>query len=215
MTSYSDSCSPFSDASRISLKEIQPLAAGLDRWVFSHPNDPALIIKVHRLDRLDGQPWHKRLRNSLQRLGHWNRHMHEIQEFIAINQHCGGTPSWLKKLHGFIETDLGLGLVYEAERLPDGSLAPTLEFLVRENLVNEQLIRALKVFWNQLLESSLIVGDLNLGNLVYANDRIALIDGIGDHHAIPLRSWFPALNRRSKIKQWRRMTTHLPALAAL
>ena len=197
--------SPFPDAPRLLLRNAKPLAAGMDRWIFAHPGDPALIVKVRRLDRLSAQSWRKRLLCRFHRHGYWGRYLYEIYEHLAAAHHHGVTPPWMQKWRGFADTDLGPGLVYEAERQPDGSLAPTLGRLLREGCVDEAARRDLEIFLQQILESPVVVADLHPDNLVHSGGRFVLIDGIGDHNALPLRQWFPALNRRSKLKKCRRL----------
>lgn len=188
---------------------------GRMRYVYPHPNDPRLIIKVIRPDVIDerwgsGQSWYKARR----RFGQYILYMREIGEYIATYNRNGSALPFTQKVVGLAETDLGLGLVLEAVLDSDGNLAPSLPTLIGRGLYNDEVKAALETFIQQVLDSDVIVADLHGGNIVYAcNDEgvhhFIMIDGLGLSNILPLKSVFPLLNRRSKIRHILRLRSRM------
>src|SRR5688572_28872606 len=94
------------------LKHQSPIAQGRMRSVYPHPTDPGLVIKVIRPEVIDqrwgsGQPWYKTRRRFRQYISY----MRETVEYVAMYARYGKSLPFAQKVSGFIETDLGLGLV--------------------------------------------------------------------------------------------------------
>ena len=128
--------------------------------------------------------------------------LQEIREQFAVHAAEGRPSPHLQNIVGLVDTDRGFGVVIEALRGRDGGYAPTLASLVKEGRFDAAARRDLDIFFEWLLRSPLVVTDLTWGNLLYAHaegaDRFVLIDGVGESAALPLRSLFDAINRRSK-----------------
>lgn len=186
------------------LAATEPIARGRMRLVFRHPHDPSLLIKVIRPDVIDqrwgsGQPWYKKRRRFRQYISY----LRECEEFIAGCAGNGSSLPFAQKITGFIETDLGLGLVMEAALDADGSLAPTLASLAKGRTLDPQVRAELDDFSRRLIESNLIVADLNPANLVRAHTpehghHFVIIDGLGSSTILPFKRLSAALNRLSK-----------------
>ncbi|MET0261930.1 MAG: YrbL family protein [Rariglobus sp.] len=195
----------------LKLSHLKPLAQGRMRLVFEHPDDRSLLIKVIRPDVIErrwgsGAAWYKRRR----RYGRYTSYIREIQEYLAAYARHGKSLSFAQKITGLVETDMGLGLVMEAVRSSSGELAPSLMDLISTGTFDEEARRALDVFLQQLVDSNLLISDMNPGNMVYLNKgssggRFVLIDGIGASSAIPFKSWIRWLNRRSKLGRVKRL----------
>lgn len=210
------------------LKHLQPVAIGRQRYVFVHPDDPGLIVKVvtegyaaRRSDK-GGRPY-KRWHKNYIRSRHHQVFLREINEHLALRAAESSLPCYVQEIVGFAETDIGLGLVSRAVRGRNGELAPTLRTLLAEGRFNEAVRRHLDEFFEWLLKSSVVIGDLNAGNLVYGNDSVSgdhfvVIDGIGDKNIVPLSSMSARLNRMSKQRRIRRINREIarsaPTLAA-
>lgn len=192
----------------LQLKNIEPVTFGAVRWVFVHPDDPDLIVKVIRTDAIEERfgsktKWYKRPR----RYGIYLSYIREIQEFVTIHAKHNTYYHFLQRVVGLAQTDLGLGLVLEAIRSPDGGLAPTLRILINTGKYNQTTEDALERFFKQLLEADVIINDLNPGNMVYTYSEehghyFVLIDGLGNNSIIPLKSISQRLNQRSKQKRF-------------
>lgn len=195
----------------LSLKDRQPIAKGGLRLVYEHPDDPSLLVKVMRPEAVanrygKGQPWYKRRRRFRQ----YVLFAREALEFLATWASHGRTLSIAQRVAGFVETDMGLGLVTDAVRGPDGALAPTLATLVDRRIFDSEAEEALEEFLSELLTCDLVIADLHERNLVYAagengKRRFVLIDGIGASTILPLKAFIPSLNRRNKEAKIRRL----------
>jgi hypothetical protein len=120
---------------------------------------------------------------------------------------------------GFVETDLGMGVMSRAVRGREGGLAPSLWLLAAQGRITGAVKRDLDVFFNWLLNSPVVIGDLNAGNLVYGydpehGDHFVIIDGLGDKNLIPLNSISDRLNRWSKTRRIRRIKAEVARLTA-
>lgn len=199
----------------IRLNDSEPLARGRMRLVFRHPEDPSLLIKVIRPDVIEQRwgsstPWYKRRR----RYGRYISFIRETEEYIAAYASHGGSLPFAQKIIGFAETDLGLGLVMEAVTDKDGNLAPTLAELFINRAFDERAAKALDLFIERIVESDLIVADLNVSNMVYAHDereghRFVLIDGLGLATVLPFKLLSRSFNRRSKLGRVKRLRNRM------
>jgi hypothetical protein len=194
-------------AGPLALRHLPPLAKGSVRWVFEHPETPALLVKVMRPDLVEARygesaAWFRRVR----RHDPYVLFLREIREYVAGYASAGHALSFAQKVCGLVETDLGLGLVTEAARGADGKLAPTAARLIQVGEFDDAAEAALEKFLQGLLESDLVVSDLHERNIVYASGpdgerRFVMIDGLGCSNLLPFKSWFRSVNRRSKEKR--------------
>jgi len=151
---------------------------------------------------------------GMRRLGPYMQFSREIDEFLAAHCCAPECLPFLQKVIGLTETDLGLGLVVEAACGRDGKPGLTIDGLGRENRFDEVAQRALVVFLDLLLASRVVVSDLHWRNLVFAHDsengdHWVMIDGLGSANPLPLKEWFPFINRRSKLRRIRRLKNRL------
>ena len=188
----------------INLSNRQPIAQGKQRFVFIHPDQPDLIIKVIRPDAADRAwgRWYKMRRCY----GQYLSYMREIGEYVATHAREGSSPPFVQRIKGFVDTDMGLGLVLDAVRGEDGGLAPTLRAMLRNGTFDRAAERALEEFFQELMASDVIAADLNGGNVVYARvaengSRFVMIDGLGQHNLIPIKRFSRTINRRGKFRR--------------
>jgi hypothetical protein len=200
----------------LQLKDIPAITQGRMRMVYRHPEDPRLLVKVIRPDIIDqrwgsGAPWYK----SRRRYRQYISYIRETEEYIAAYASHGGSLPFAQKIVGFAETDLGLGLVMEAALDRDGNLAPALPSLFQKQAFDRKVSEDLEEFLNQVVESDLIVADLNSGNIVYAYDaareknHFVLVDGLGVSTVLPFKLLSRALNRRSKRGRVKRLRVRM------
>lgn len=202
----------------LKLKDSVPLAKGHSRLVFQHPQNTGWLVKVIRPDVIEqrwggGAAWYKRSR----RYGRFISYVREVQEYVVGCVATGTGPNFFQKVVGFADTDLGLGLVVEAVRGPDGQLAPTLRDLIRKGCYGSGTTEQINVFARRLLASDVTISDLNLGNLVYTggydgDGEFVLIDGLGTSTLFPLKSFSRWLNRRSKAGRIKRLNERIERL---
>jgi hypothetical protein len=184
----------------LALTSLTPIATGRLRFVFRHPAQPHLLVKIIRRDVADerqSRRWYKRLA----RTGPYSVYLREIREYLAARARHPDAAVPLVGIVGLVETDLGLGLVQEAVLGDDGALAPTLRDLVLRDGLTPAIESALAAFVEALLRHDVIVGDMHPGNIVYGFDahggsRFVLVDGFGEKNVLPYCSWSPWLNAR-------------------
>jgi len=204
------------------LSHISPLAIGHMRRVYQHPENPDLVIKLMRPDVIDARTntrrlWYKRLRRARHLVGH----VRELNEYIATQVVAETRNAPIARMVGLIDTDLGLGLVSEKVREPNGALARTLAAVyVSENGFSVFLETHLETFFQALLACNVIVGDMHAWNVVYGTDSrggpgFVLIDGFGEKHVIPMASMSRHYNARNTRRLYRRMRAQLVELLPL
>ncbi|HYI42781.1 MAG TPA: YrbL family protein, partial [Sphingomicrobium sp.] len=94
----------------IKLAGVTPLASGGRRLVFSHPDDPRLIIKVLQksyIKRLIPNP--ENWRQKRKRYKQYITYLQEAREHLAAYAACGERPKHMQNLVGFAGTDYGPG----------------------------------------------------------------------------------------------------------
>jgi hypothetical protein len=192
-----------------------PVAKGRMRLVFEHPHDRSLLIKVIRPDVIErrwgaGAAWYKRRR----RYGRYTSYLRELQEYIAAYAKHGQRLSFAQTITGLVITDMGLGLVVEAVRDEAGELAPSLAGLFLRNAFDKNAQAALEIFLEQIVNSDLLIADLNPGNMVYLNSpdgvgHFVLIDGLGVATILPIKTLLPWFNRRSKLSRVKRLRRYI------
>lgn len=193
------------------LKGTDPLSFGGVRWVFKHPEDPDLLIKIIRHDAIEARfgkktKWYKRPR----RYGIYLSYIREIQEFITIHAKFNTHYPYLQRIVGFAQTDLGLGLVVQAIHGKDGQLAPTLRQIIDIGNYDETIQKALSEHLELLLNTDVVINDLNAKNMVYAyspekGHYFVLIDGLGNNTILPFKQWSKTISRRSKLKRFKEL----------
>jgi hypothetical protein len=199
----------------LNIKDQTPLAQGASRLVFEHPYDPDLIVKVIRPEVVEDRfgnntKWYKKRR----RFGRFISYIREIQEFLAVSQASDVNAPFLQRIVGFARTDMGLGLVLEAVKWTDGTLAPSLRQLVHSGKYDAATEQSLENFFEALLDSPVIISDLNMANLVYTHteDRgyyFVLIDGIGNNSLIRLKSLSRRINHNSKLGRFKKLRARI------
>ena len=195
----------------LELKELKPLTHGRSRLVFEHPHDPDLLVKVIRPEVVEDRfgsktKWYKKRR----RFGKFISYIREIQEYLAVRETQDSDVPCLQRIVGFARTDMGLGLVLESVRWTDGTLAPNMAILIKNGRFDDTAKKALEVFLDEILNSNVIISDLNLGNIVYtfSEERgyfFVLIDGIGNNSLLPFKMISRRINRRSKRGRYKRL----------
>ena len=187
---------------------MKPLGRGYLNLVYEHPRFPGLLIKVYDRDRVSasGQFIHKKHRSRWKfrrRIGVFSVLHRELREVLSLHARLSGRGvSWpVARIFGFVETDIGLGIVVEKITGPGGKLAPTVRDLVRNGEFSHLHRRKLIAFFDDLEKFHVCVHDANLNNIVLAADvhggRFVAVDGLGTRAAIPVKDWFKWANSRS------------------
>jgi hypothetical protein len=194
----------------LKLQHLKPIASGRTRLVYPHPEDAHLVVKVfHPV----GIARYLRRNATVPGFGPGQEHvglfLRELREQLAIYSRNEPDPHFLETIVGIARTDMGPGLVAAAVRGHDGGYAPTLRTIVAEGRFSAQVRRNLEGFFDQIMQSDVVVGGLTFNNLLYAyddrhGDHFVLVDGLGERTSIPFNSISRILNRISKRRRIKR-----------
>jgi hypothetical protein len=191
----------------------QPLASGRAREVFRHPTDRSLLIKVNKpspAPRRFFRRWNilRAVRRAYKNIVPLRRELREYRRMEAR-----GTLS-MRHLQGFchvVQTDRGVGLVVRASRRHDGTLALTLRKMIRLGMYDNVIDARVREFLDWYEKSGIVAADVHLDNIVFDEtlDSMVLVDGIGDKTFVPLRAWFPIINKFYKRNRSRKIRNEI------
>lgn len=199
----------------ITLNKSTALAKGADRYVFQHPHDPALLIKVVNTEAynayLNRKPL-KRIYKKFQREGAYRVYLNEFSEYASTcttSSNVWNVP--MSRVIGLVQTSLGLGQLVEKISTDDGSLAPTLANIMEREGITSVISDQLDAFFEQLIAAHVVISDLSAKNIAIGRNAegvfgMYLIDGFGVLPLIPLYAWSKRLNdrrMRHKYAKWR------------
>ncbi len=182
----------------IFLSEENPFAQGGNRLCFVHPDDASRCIKVRRPDfTLADCRRKKKFPKNLRPLTSFDDNLEEFNVLKKLSTIKGDSIFvHIYKCFGFIDTDMGKGLVTELIKDADGRISRSLKHYIWEEGYTDNCRDALvqlESFWlNKLIPSR----DLLTHNIVVQMGennqiiRLVVIDGLGSPHLIPFQ-WFP------------------------
>lgn len=189
----------------IVLSDKEPVASGKKRIVFEHPENTDYLIKVYRNHI-------KQAKQSLYQR-HYNRYtylsgfLREIREYILLkSDNQSPLTGHIPKIIGLIDTDLGLGLTVQKLVNNKGDLAVNLRELTRSQCLSQELQKKLDDFFYALVQSNIVIGDLNIRNIVLAYHdkegyKFYLVDGLGDKTFIPMKRYCKTIRKSYKSKR--------------
>src|SRR5438105_4253154 len=183
------------------LRDIRPVAKGKSRLVFAHPTDPNLIIKVMKPEHFEEDRQDTGWKKWIRPAHPFRMFAKEVHEQLVLIGEGEKIDKYLARIHGFCETDFGLGILVQAMRGPNGKLAPTLARLIRKGRFTPTVRNDLDDFCNRLLVSDINCGRLMIQNVLYAIDesgtqRFVLVDGYGSSACFSFKRAYPELDRR-------------------
>lgn len=199
----------------LDLAGAQVLARGADRYVFQHPNEPSLLIKVINTEAyaayLERKPF-KRFYKQFQRESAYRVYLDELAEYVTTTTVPSGV--WnvpMARVVGLAQTTLGLGQLVEKITGDDGGLAPTLAQVIARDGIGAELSDRLDAFFEDLIDAHIVISDMSAKNIALGRNAdgkpgMYLIDGFGVLPLIPLYAWSKRLNKRRmhrKYAQWR------------
>ena len=191
------------------------LAKGADRYIFQHPNEPSLLVKVIDMDAyaayLERKPF-KRFYKQFQRESAYRVYLNELSEYVTTTTMPSGV--WnvpMARVVGLAQTTLGLGQLVEKITDENGDLAPTLAQVIARDGISLALSAQLDAFFDDLIDAHIVISDLSAKNIALGRNAdgkpgMYLIDGFGVLPLIPLYAWSKQLNKRRmrrKYKLWR------------
>lgn len=179
------------------LDEAAYIGKGSERYCYRHPDCRELCIKIsYREDRGNKQNrkeyhYYKKLEK---RVAQW---------------------SHIPKCHGWVETNLGDGLVFDLVQSESGAPCESIkELLEKKRLTHSDLSAPLEELHRYLLKYRILISDLNPKNVLCGfpdreNPRLYLIDGIGNSDFIKAADKVPFLARAKINRHWTRFIAKL------
>lgn len=187
---------------KIVLTDEDLLAKGNDRYVFQHPHDSQLLIKVV----IPGIVKYKSKVREVYR---------DVKECKPNNQ----TDSlYIQKIEGLVETNRGVGQVIVKECDEHSDIAPTLYQLALNKELDAGKLQKLNAFLAWFVTTGVIINSLHCKNIVYAWDsarqeyRFKVIDGFGDKTLFQLSKLSGVIRDKNKLKCLKRMLRDLNRL---
>lgn len=203
---------------RLELSNQTLFARGGRRAVYLDPRTAERLIKVLLPDAVQSKgglarSFFVRFAPQLHRNYLLQQEYREYLRIILMNLD-GGVHLPMSHLFGFVETDLGIGFVVERVRCKDMKPAPTWRSIASDGTVEQRDIDALSDFCRRMLMYGVRASDLTASNVVLGYREFegksgpyeaVLIDGYGDTHMVPVRTWSKAANRFALTKRFRRL----------
>lgn len=175
------------------LSQEKPFARGGNRLCFLHPSNPLQCIKVRRPDfSLEDLRRSKRFPKNLRPLSAFDDNLEEYRVICKLLEEKGeGVFAHIYRCYGFIDTDLGPGLVTELIRDADGLISISLKEYIWLEGLNKSCREALNTLTQFWLDHLIPSRDLLTHNVVVQLDerknvkRLVVIDGLGSSFVIP------------------------------
>lgn len=171
----------------LQLSERPPFARGGNRLCFVAPGDRGRCIKVRRPDfTLADRRRKKGFPGNLRPLSWFDDNREEYRVMTALwRRHPAVLGAHLPRCFGFVDTDLGPGLITELIRDGDGAISQTLKKILWDEGLTPPCRRAVAALGRFWIEHGIPSRDLLLHNIVAQRGedgvvrRLVVIDGLG------------------------------------
>ena len=202
----------------IILRDDDLIAQGSGRIVYGHPDRPDLVIKLHK--HLRDKPFHalrRTVNHTLRRFGRFRITMVEVDEYFAMVARTGHLPDFTPAFRGLVETDRGVGTVFDRVVDGHGNAAPRLGTLLRVGGMDAGFGPAIDRLWDRIVAFRAVVSDPNLSNVLVTREgddiRLHLVDGLGEKTWIKVRQLSDLAYVRTVAAQRREMHAAVRAAA--
>jgi len=129
------------------INEKSYISCGSNRDVFYHPNDNKKIIKTMKKSR----------NNIFEKI--WNANMENYRSYLFF-----GNMKYAPKNYGLINTNLGIGVVYELIKDYDNNISKNIKFYMNNNKISTNLVQQLIDMHNYYFINYDILIGVNRGN---------------------------------------------------
>ncbi|WP_323754331.1 YrbL family protein [Marinobacter sp.] len=174
----------------LDLSSKEPFAQGYNRKCYEHPLAPDRCLKILRPENMTARFQRASLAKKLLGKSRLNDNTQEtlahkqraIKHIVAKGQE---ELVWahLPKFYGSVETSLGEANESELIRCAEGSIAPTLERLIKEQGLTPELHQGIEEFLSWMRKTKILTRNLLPHNLVvsdrFDHPRLFLVDGLG------------------------------------
>jgi hypothetical protein len=189
----------------VRLNQNEYLAEGMTRYVYVHPENPDLLIKILKCTI---KKWVNNEELSVRNYHRFFKYLlRELAEYARLKLHFApNSPSnYIQQIIGFADTNLGLGLVVQAEKNEQGNYAKTLFDVITDGQFNEQAEQHLEEFLAHMTDIDICVIELTANNVVYAfkpskGYHFVLVDGFGEKTLLSFAQYSFSLRKIKRIK---------------
>ena len=185
----------------LTLSETDLVASGVQRAVYLHPHEQTKLVKV--LKRAEDMPARSNFNGVMDRLFPGTRLRQirkEYQEYLRVmlNHPEVDFHAPIAHMFGFATTNKGLGCITERVMQSNGSLGETVGGKAKAGTLEDGDIALLNDTISRIYRYHIRASDMNPNNFVLGQRdngsgmgprECVLVDGFGDIHAIPVRSW--------------------------
>lgn len=152
------------------------ISSGFERDCWQHPDDIGLCVKTTRILKTD--------RNQ-------NQQEYDYYQYLIKNNKLN---KYIPRIHGWVETNKGKGLIIDRVINYDNSASIGLENSLKNNLINtETAERIIREFFVPFLKYGVVVSDECFSNFFVSFKKdgpiLMVIDGLG-HRRVGIKSWF-------------------------
>jgi hypothetical protein len=176
------------------------VASGSQRKVYRHPQDPAKLVKVFRKrPQTNGRSrlatWAEKALPTLRT--RWARKEYGEYLRLMLSHTSRSMHPPITHMFGFVTTEKGLGCLTEAVADEDG-LGRTLSDFIKTDALTDADLALFNDAISRMYKYDIRAGDMTARNFVFGSRdssgtmgprECVLVDGFGDIHAIPVRSW--------------------------
>ncbi|CAK4070424.1 YrbL family protein [Vibrio sp. 16] len=163
-------------SSVLDLSQTKRIGTGNERICFEHPDNPSLCIKVYH-------PMEEIMKHTKV-----VRQQNEMESYYFGQLEKRGVPfHFIPKCYGWVETNLGPGLVFDRVVNDDGTSGrPLKEMLADESVSQQEALQILTRIEHYLLEHSISICDVSPGHILMKKQGTELIpqviDGVGSRY---------------------------------
>ena len=178
----------------VNLQEKDMIAWSKTRKCYLHPEDPERVIKIVRKK--------KQILKRDANWQEWTHYQHIKQRYPQLD--------FISTYHGYVETNLGRGLLIDCIRDSNGQVSMRLGNVLenRKHYDLESVEKALNLFCQDIIEKNIQLFDLNMFNILVQvlpdrKYRLVCVDIKGrynNYELIPVSSYIPFFSRQ-KLKR--------------
>jgi len=174
------------------------IGQGSERSCYSHPNHTNRCIKlIHK--------------TSTRTAARCAREIRYLKKYKSGSTALELIPNY----YGTVETNLGLGFVFEQIKDRNGNCSETLSSYVKKHGANAEVHTLIIDMYQTFLKARALVSDLHPGNLLITDsksacgNRLVMIDGFGNSDFIKICDYSSFFLKRKLVRKFSRMMTHL------
>ncbi|MBN1365631.1 MAG: hypothetical protein JW976_12545 [Syntrophaceae bacterium] len=184
----------------ITINRADLIGKGAHRECYKHPENKSLCIKI----TFDSNKYSIEIKNEKKYYSHLEKR---------------GIPlDMIPKYYGDVETNLGLGSVYDLILDQDETISKSLEFYLSSNEETEKyydsLYHSLCLLKEYLLKNRIVTMEIKPYNVLCQKtetglSRLFIIDNVYNSEFIPISTYFSYFAKRKILRKWQRFENRI------